>query len=237
MGKIIHKSDNRGFADHGWLKATHTFSFANYYDPQKVHFGVLRVLNDDIIEGGEGFGTHPHDNMEIITIPISGALEHKDSMGNHGIINTGDVQVMSAGTGILHSEFNANNNIAAKILQIWVFTKTKDVEPRYQQINLVENEMNNNLLQIVSPNPDDEGTWIHQNAWFSLGNYNTNQEINYKIKKSGNGIYIFLIEDNAEIEGEILSKRDGIGIWETELIKLTITKGSKILIMDIPMQN
>ncbi|PLX05928.1 MAG: hypothetical protein C0596_15625 [Marinilabiliales bacterium] len=237
MKKTIHKSNTRGFADHGWLKATHTFSFASYYDPNRTRFGILRVLNDDIIAGGAGFGTHPHDNMEIITIPISGALEHKDSMGNHGVINAGDVQVMSAGFGVQHSEFNANQDIDANTLQIWLFPKTKNVEPRYQQISLNKKEMTNKFLQIVSPDPKDEGTWIHQDAWFHLGEFDSDKEIEYYIKNRGNGAYIFIIEGSAIIEDEKLEKRDGIGIWDTDKIKLKISKGSKVLIMDVPMIN
>lgn len=237
MKKTIHKSDTRGSADHGWLKTNHTFSFAGYYNPDRIHFGVLRVLNDDIIAGGTGFGTHPHDNMEIITIPISGALEHKDSMGNHGVINSGDIQVMSAGSGIEHSEYNANDEIDASILQIWLFTKTKDVEPRYQQISLDETKIKNNLLQIVSPNPDDEGTWIHQDAWFFIGQFDNEKELQYKLKKNGNGVYIFVIDGEIDVDGEKLSKCDGIGIWETNTINIGVSNGSKFLIMDIPMQN
>ena len=237
MKKVIHKSDTRGSADHGWLKTNHTFSFAGYYNPDRIHFGVLRVLNDDIIAGGTGFGTHPHDNMEIITIPISGALEHNDSMGNHGVINAGDVQVMSAGSGIEHSEYNANDEIDASILQIWLFTKTKDVEPRYQQISLDKTKMQNNLLQIVSPNPDDEGTWIHQNAWFFMGQFEKEQELQYRLKKNGNGVYIFVVDGEIEIDNVKMSKRDGIGIWDTESLTLQIAENSKILLMDIPMQN
>ncbi len=235
MKKTIHKSNTRGFANHGWLKATHTFSFAGYYDPDRTRFGVLRVLNDDIIEGGMGFETHPHDNMEIITIPISGALEHKDSMGNHGVINAGDVQVMSAGSGVQHSEFNANPDIDANTLQIWLFTKIKNVEPRYQQISLKKEEMKNKFLQVVSPDPEDKGTWIHQDAWFHLGEFNSDSEIKYDIKKQNNGAYIFIIEGSAIIEDEKLEKRDGIGIWDTDKINLKISEGSKVLIMDVPM--
>jgi redox-sensitive bicupin YhaK (pirin superfamily) len=158
-------------------------------------------------------------------------------MGNHGVINSGDIQVMSAGSGIEHSEYNANDEIDASILQIWLFTKTKDVEPRYQQISLDENKIKNDLLQIVSPNPDDEGTWIHQDAWFFMGQFDNEKELQYKLKKNGNGVYIFVIDGEIDVEGEKLSKRDGIGIWETNTINIRVSNGSKILIMDIPMQN
>lgn len=235
MKTTIHKSNTRGYADHGWLKATHSFSFANYYNPDRVHFGVLRVLNDDIIAGGEGFGTHPHDNMEIITIPLSGALEHKDSMGNHGVINSGDVQVMSAGTGIYHSEFNANSDIDANILQIWIFTKIKNVTPRYDQITLDKEKLKNNFLQIVSPDKDDDGTWIYQDAWFYLGEFEEKKSVKYELKNKTNGAYIFVIEGNAVIEGIKLEKRDAIGISDTGKIEITAEAKSKILLMDIPM--
>ncbi len=235
MKTILHKSNTRGYADHGWLKATHSFSFANYYNPDRIHFGVLRVLNDDIIAGGEGFGTHPHDNMEIITIPLYGALEHKDSMGNHGVINSGDVQVMSAGTGIYHSEFNANSDIDANTLQIWIFTKIKNVTPRYDQITLDKEKMKNNFLQIVSPDKDDDGTWIYQDAWFYLGEFDEKKSVKHKLKKETNGVYIFVIEGNAVIEGIKLEKRDALGISDTGEIEITAEAKSKILLMDIPM--
>jgi quercetin 2,3-dioxygenase len=167
---ILHKASTRGHADHGWLNAHHTFSFASYYNQDRVQFGVLRVLNDDIVASGMGFGTHPHDNMEIITIPLEGDLAHKDSMGNTEVIKFGDVQVMSAGTGIQHSEFNPNNDKRTNLLQIWVFPKYRNVEPRYQQITLDTSDRNNKLQQILSPNADDAGVWIHQDAWFHMGN-------------------------------------------------------------------
>ncbi len=192
MNKIIHRANERGHANHGWLDAWHSFSFASYHDPLKVHFGALRVLNDDTIAGGQGFGTHPHDNMEIITIPLSGALAHKDSMGNGSSIRAGEIQIMSAGTGILHSEFNDLADTPANILQIWVFPNKKSVTPRYQQMSL-NLEPVNRFHQIVSPDPDDEGGWIHQNAWFSLGTFDTGQQIDYKIKDGHNGVYVFII--------------------------------------------
>ena len=169
MKKVIHKAATRGHANHGWLNSYHSFSFAGYYNPERIHFGALRVLNDDSVAAGMGFGTHPHDNMEIISIPLSGDLKHKDSMGTEATIKQGDIQVMSAGTGISHSEMNANKDKEVKFLQIWVFPNKKNVQPRYGQITLDESKMKNNLLQVVSPNADDEGVWIHQDAWFSMG--------------------------------------------------------------------
>ena len=168
MKTIIHKAETRGHANHGWLNTHHTFSFANYYNPERVHFGALRVLNDDWIAGGEGFGKHPHDNMEIITIPLKGAVEHQDSMGNKGVINAGEIQVMSAGTGIFHSEYNANKDKELELLQIWVFSDKKNVTPRYQQMSLADLQKPNELYQILSPDYEGTGVWIHQQAWFQL---------------------------------------------------------------------
>ncbi len=232
----IHKADSRGFADHGWLKAKHTFSFANYHDPSRIHFGVLRVLNDDFVDGGKGFGMHPHDNMEIITIPLEGDLEHKDSMGNSEVIRHGDIQVMSAGTGILHSEFNKNPDKPVKLLQIWLFPKKKNVEPRYGQMTLDLADRHNKFQQLVSPNPDDEGLWIHQDAWFSMGRFDKGMDVEYKIKKPGNGVYAFIIEGEATISGNKLGRRDGMGITETDKIEIHADTNTEILLMDIPMK-
>ena len=196
---VLHRSATRGQANHGWLHARHTFSFANYYDPNRMNFGVLRVLNDDQVAEGRGFGTHPHDNMEIITIPLEGDLEHKDSMGNSSVIRYGDVQVMSAGTGIQHSEFNPNKDKPLKLLQIWVFPNKRNVSPRYDQITLNMNERHNKLQQILSPSPEDEGVWIHQDAWFHLGKFDKDFTAEYEIKKNGNGVYAFVIRGAVKI--------------------------------------
>lgn len=234
MNSVYHKANSRGHANHGWLDSNHTFSFANYYNPDRMNFGVLRVLNDDRVAGGKGFGTHPHDNMEIISIPLSGDLEHQDSMGNKGIIQEGDIQVMSAGTGIMHSEYNKNKDKEVRFLQIWVFPNEKGVSPRYDQITL--NGAKNEMTQILSPNSDDDGVWIHQNAWFQLGEFDENSTINYSLKDSKNGVYAFLIEGNANIENQPLEKRDGFGIWNADQIQIDISSGSKLLLMEVPMQ-
>ncbi len=194
MKKVLHKAETRGHANHGWLNSYHSFSFAGYYNPERIHFGALRVLNDDSVAAGMGFGTHPHDNMEIISIPLSGDLRHKDSMGNETVIKQGDIQVMSAGTGIAHSEMNANKDKDVKFLQIWVFPNKKNVQPRYGQITLDENKMKNNLLQVLSPNADDEGVWIHQDAWFSLGNLEQGFTTEYKLKGTDSGVCAFFLE-------------------------------------------
>lgn len=233
---VIHRADTRGKADHGWLLSQHTFSFANYYNPERMHFGVLRVLNDDKVEAGRGFGTHPHDNMEIISIPLEGDLEHKDSMGNTAVIRSGDIQVMSAGTGIMHSEFNKNSDKLVKFLQIWIYPKKRNVTPRYDQITLDKTKSHNQFQQILSPNADDEGVWIHQDAWFHLGTFDQNKETQYQIRKKGNGVYAFILKGSAEIGGEIIGERDGFGVWDIQEITIkTLQEGTEILLMEIPM--
>ena len=233
---VLHKASSRGHADHGWLNAYHSFSFASWYNPERIQFGMLRVLNDDTVAAGMGFGTHPHDNMEIITIPLEGDLAHKDSMGNSSTIKTGDVQVMSAGTGIQHSEFNPNNDLHTKLFQIWLFPKFRNVEPRYQQITLDVTKQKNDFAQILSPNADDEGVWIYQDAWFYLSDFDKDFSKKLSLKKEGNGFYIINIEGEIEVNGEKLEKRDAIGIWETSEIEIKANADSKFLVMEIPME-
>lgn len=235
MNTVLHKANTRGSADHGWLKVNHTFSFANYHNPERMHFGVLRVLNDDSFSGGKGFSTHPHDNMEIITIPLQGDLEHKDNMGNGTIIKSGDVQVMSAGTGITHSEFNASQEFDVKVLQIWLFPNKKNVTPRYDQQAIRDLEVQNEFSQILSPNEADQGVWIHQNAWFSVGAFSEKKSTEYTLNAENNGVYAFIIEGEATIEGQKLEKRDGFGIWDTASISITAETNSRILLMEVPM--
>ncbi|MDZ4758266.1 MAG: pirin family protein [Bacteroidota bacterium] len=235
MNTILHKSNTRGHANHGWLDAHHSFSFASYYDPTRMHFGVLRVLNDDNIAGGMGFGMHPHDNMEIITIPLEGDLEHQDNMGNKEVIRQNDIQVMSAGTGVVHSEYNANKDKPVKLFQIWLFPNKKNVTPRYQQVTLNEADRVNKLQQILSPNADDAGVWIHQDAWFYFSKMDAGKSIDYHIKKEGNGIYIFVISGNLTIEGNVLETRDGLGISDANKINIIADTDSEILVMEVPM--
>jgi redox-sensitive bicupin YhaK (pirin superfamily) len=232
---VLHKADTRGHADHGWLNAYHSFSFASWYNPERVQFGALRVLNDDTVAAGMGFGTHPHDNMEIITIPLEGDLAHKDSMGNTEIIRNGDVQVMSAGTGVKHSEFNPNKDQRTKLLQIWVFPNQKNVEPRYQQITLDPQERNNKLQQILSPNAEDAGVWIHQDAWFHLGKFDKGVITTYILKKEGNGVYAFILSGNVTIDGQELETRDGFGIWDINALAIEANTDAEFLLMEIPM--
>ena len=233
---VLHKANQRGHADHGWLNAYHSFSFASWYNPEKIQFGMLRVLNDDTVAPGMGFGTHPHDNMEIITIPLEGDLAHKDSMGNAATIKTGDVQVMSAGTGIQHSEFNPNHDQQTKLFQIWVFPKYRNVEPRYQQITLDKSLQKNNFAQILSPNADDEGVWIYQDAWFYLSDFDKDFSKKLSLKKANNGFYIMNIEGEIEVNGQNLQKRDALGLWETNEIEIKAHTNAKFLVIEVPME-
>jgi redox-sensitive bicupin YhaK (pirin superfamily) len=233
---ILYKAETRGDANHGWLHSRHTFSFADYYDPDRMHFGALRVLNDDRVEAGMGFGTHPHENMEIVSIPLEGDLEHKDSMGNVSVIKSGDVQVMSAGTGITHSEYNKNKDRLVKFLQIWVIPNKNNVKPRYGQITLINSDRHNTLQQILSPNADDAGVWIYQDAWFHLGQFDKGVSTSYTIKKKGNGVYAFIIKGDVSIEGNNLIERDGLGIWDTNNISIIAnSQNAEVLLMEVPM--
>ncbi len=235
MNTVLHKAETRGHANHGWLNSYHTFSFAGYYDESRVHFGMLRVLNDDTVAAGMGFGTHPHDNMEIISIPLSGDLKHKDNMGNEVIIKQGDIQVMSAGTGISHGETNANRDKEVKFLQIWVIPNKKNVEPRYGQVAMDESKMKNNLLQVLGPHESNETVWIHQDAYFSIGKLDQNFSTNYQLNNKSNGVYAFVLEGSATVAGEVLGTRDGLGITETDQFKITAITDTKILLMEVPM--
>lgn len=238
MNTVLHKANTRGHASHGWLDSYHTFSFAGYYDPQRIHFGALRVLNDDTVAGGMGFGAHPHDNMEIISIPTSGDLEHKDSMGNKQVIRQGDVQVMSAGTGIQHSEKNQNADKEVKFFQIWVFPNKKNVEPRYAQQHFSDADKHNKLLTVVSPiGTNDAAVQIHQDAWFSLGKLDKDFAVSYDFKKKENGVYAFVIEGNVTINGQKLNRRDGLGITDIDKLDITADSDTELLLMEVPMLN
>jgi hypothetical protein len=232
---ILHIAATRGDADHGWLHSRHTFSFADYYDPDRVHFGMLRVLNDDFVAAGQGFGTHPHDNMEIISIPLEGDLEHKDSMGNVSVIKHGDIQVMSAGTGITHSEYNRNKDKPVKFLQIWVIPNLRNVEPRYDQITLNVSDRHNKLQQILSPNPDDAGVWVYQKAWFHLGQFDKGFSTDYGFKEKGNGVYAFILSGDVTINNQELNSRDGFGIWDVDKLSIKANTDAELLLMEVPM--
>jgi len=232
---VIHRANTRGYFNHGWLKTRHTFSFAGYYDKDRVHFGMLRVLNDDIILPGEGFGTHPHDNMEIVTIPISGSLAHRDSMGHEEVIIENEIQVMSAGSGLTHSEYNASDKEEVNLLQIWVFPKEHDIEPRYDQKIFDSYLMKNEIFTVVSPEKNEDTLWINQDAYFSLCELDEGKNIDYKIKSEGNGVYVFIINGQVTVENELLGNRDGMGIEDVNKINIKAETGSKILLIEIPM--
>ncbi len=236
MAKLIyHPADSRGKIDLGWVLSYPTFCFGNYYNPERISFGALRVLNDDILKGGEGFGDHPHDNMEIISIPLKGGLKHVDSLENVAVIADGDIQVMSAGTGVFHEEHNEDADEAAQFLQIWVYPNQLNVEPRYDQLTLDKTKRDNKFQQILSPYKDDDGVWIYQNAWFFLGNFDKGQRIRYSVKSKENGAYIFLVDGSIKINGQVLNPRDGLGVWDTDEFMIEIQEKAEILLMDVPV--
>lgn len=236
MKKFVHLANERGFADHGWLKAAHSFSFAQYYDPAKVHFGLLRVLNDDIVAPGMGFGMHGHDNMEIVTIPLKGILAHKDSLGSEGTITAGEVQIMSAGSGIRHSEFNGSASEAVNLLQIWVFPKERNIEPRYDQKRF-DTELAQNRFQIlVSPSEDEGALWINQNAVFAKGFFKSGGTYNYQIKHPGNGAYIFVIEGSIKLDQLLLARRDAVGVYDAERFDFEVKEDAQVLVIEVPME-
>ena len=235
MKTIYHAADSRGDANHGWLKSRHTFSFANYHNPERMGFGVLRVINDDFVIGGQGFGKHSHRDMEIISIPLAGKLAHGDSIGNEGMIETGEIQVMSAGTGITHSEMNGDNEEAMRFLQIWVMPNKTNVAPRYQQVDMNALMQPNEFSQVLSPNADDAGVWIHQDAWFSMGDFDKEVTQTYSLNNPSNGVYIFVISGQVIIEGNTLSTRDGLGIWDTNHFEMDVTEAARVLIMEVPL--
>lgn len=236
MKTVYHAASSRGDANHGWLKSKHTFSFANYHNPERMGFGALRVINDDFVIGGQGFGKHSHRDMEIISIPLSGKLGHGDNIGNNGIIETGEIQVMSAGTGITHSEMNGDDKEAVKFLQIWVIPNKMNVEPRYQQVRIDEIMQPNGFHQVLSPNADDAGVWIHQNAWFSMGDFDKGMTETYELKAPNNGVYIFVISGKVVVSGNILDTRDGLGICDTTNFTMDVEEDARVLLMEVPMR-
>lgn len=235
MTTILHKANTRGNANHGWLNSYHTFSFANYYNSERTNFGLLRVLNDDTVSAGMGFGKHPHDNMEIVSIPLEGDLHHNDSTGRNKIIKQGDVQIMSAGSGIMHSEMNANKNKEVKFLQIWVFPEKRNIEPRYEQKTFSVEDRKNKLQTVVAPN-DSNALWINQQAWFTLGNFDTNFSTTYTLHNNKNGVYAFLIKGSASINDIELNERDGLGVSATETLNIKALSDAEILLIEVPMK-
>ncbi|EDP96349.1 pirin family protein [Kordia algicida OT-1] len=237
MQTTYHKANTRGKADHGWLKSHHSFSFASYHNPERMGFGQLRVLNDDIVKPKMGFGTHPHQNMEIISIPLSGALSHKDSMDNKRAITVGEVQVMSAGTGLQHSEFNDSKTDEVNFLQLWIQPEELGVAPRYEQKHFDLSKRENQFQTVVAPkdNTIDDALWIHQQAYISLGNFDASQTINFKLNNASHGIYVFVLEGKIEIDDQTLETKDALGIWDTKNVAMNIQKNSKILVVEVPM--
>ena len=236
MQTVIHTSESRGHANHGWLDTYHTFSFGMYHDPSRMHFGMLRVLNDDFVIGGAGFGKHGHDNMEIISIPLQGSLAHSDSTGNEGIISTGDVQIMSAGSGIQHAEYNASDNELVNFLQLWIFPKERNINPRYDQMSIAKQDVQNQFRNIVSSEKKDNTLWINQDAELYLGEFDIATDIMHTLKSANHGVYVFVIEGSVTIGETTLNKRDGMGIYDIESVFMRIHEQSKILLIEIPMK-
>ena len=235
MNTVFHPADSRGHANHGWLDTYHSFSFASWQNPERMHFGALRVLNDDSVTGGAGFGTHPHDNMEIVSIPLSGDLEHQDSMGNATVIREGDVQIMSAGTGIMHSEKNHNAGEEVRFLQIWVFPNERDLTPSYGQLTMDLADQKDNLQCVVSPDAK-EGVQIHQNAWFHLGRLSAGWNDNYNLHSAGQGLYAMVLEGKATVAGQPLGRRDAVGIWDASTVSIEANEDTRLLLIEVPMQ-
>ncbi len=237
MKKVVHPSSTRGNANYGWLQAKYSFSFSNYYDPNRLQFGLLRVLNDDIVAPAMGFGRHPHQNMEIVTIPQYGAVKHKDSMGNEGVVAAGDIQVMSAGSGVEHSELNASAKEPLKLFQIWVFPEEQNVTPRYDQKKIASLLTPNKISPVVKPKNEaqENELWIHQQAYFNLGEFTEDSSTNYILKQQGHGIYLMVIEGQVTVEEHTLKDRDAIGIWDTEEVNISVTKGTRLLLIEVPM--
>ncbi len=235
MKTILHRASSRGHANHGWLESYHSFSFAGYHNPERMQFGALRVLNDDRVAPGRGFGTHPHRNMEIVSIPLRGDLEHKDSMGNTAVIREGDIQVMSAGTGVQHSEYNKNEDREVAFLQIWILPDRVNVEPRYAQISLEDGDLQNRWFPVLGPRGEHPGLWIHQDAWFHMGAFKAGQGSTYKLKDAGHGLYVFVLEGRITAAGETLNRRDAAGILDANEVAFDIEEDSRILLIEVPV--
>lgn len=235
MKTILQKAAERGSGDYGWLKPNYYFSFSSYYNPEKVHFGLLRVLNDDFIAGGGKFPTHPHDNMEIVTIPLTGGIEHKDSTGGQGVIKAGDVQIMSAGSGVQHSEANASATDPVTLFQVWVFPKEKNIKPRYDQRNFDVNERNNQWQIVVSPREEDNALWINQDARFALTNLEAGKTIDYSNAFKGNGVYLVVISGTVKVGDTVLNKRDALGVYDTDSFSITASEDAALLAIEVPM--
>jgi redox-sensitive bicupin YhaK (pirin superfamily) len=236
MKTIVHQADSRGYANHGWLETYHTFSFADYFNQERIHFGALRVLNDDWIEGGKGFGRHPHDNMEIVTIMLEGELKHSDSMGHTQVLHENEVQAMSAGTGIFHSEVNNSPDKPLRLLQIWVFPEEQNIQPRYEQKVFDSQLRKNNWQLLAGPNPRNGEMDIRQQAWFSRIDLASGKETAYNFHNKENGIYLFVINGTIRYNAEHqLQRRDGVGIWDVDLVMICADENSELLVIEVPM--
>ncbi len=236
MKTVLHKADTRGVANHGWLSSHHTFSFANYYNPERMGFGTLRVINDDIVAPSRGFGTHPHENMEIISVPLSGCLRHKDTMGNEHVIKADEVQAMSAGTGLQHSEYNHSQNEAVNFLQIWVYPKRKNIKPNYSQKEFLEESRKNKIQLVVSPDGRDNTVEINQDAFFSRTQIGVGNELTYSKYLKDNGVYFLILEGDIEVNGKSLSTKDGLGVMDADDLKLVAKSKAEVLIMEVPLK-
>lgn len=234
MKTVLHKANTRGHNSFGWLNSFHSFSFGHYHHPERMHFGALRVLNDDTVAAGMGFGKHPHDNMEIVSIPLSGDLHHQDSTGRNEIIRQHDVQIMSAGSGIAHSEMNANKDQAVKFLQIWVMPKELNITPRYEQKSFAPADRTNQILTVVAPDHKD-AVWINQDAWFSLANFEAGKNDEYFLRQLDNGVYVFVISGSVTINDTVLNERDGLGIWDISSLKIEANTQTELLLIEVPM--
>lgn len=234
---IFHKSDSRHHEYNDWLDSKKTFSFADYYNPKRMNFGALRVLNDDILQAGKGFGNHPHDNMEIVSIPLTGSLQHKDNLGNERIIAAGQSQIMSTGSGVFHSEYNHETTNDTRFLQIWIYPNELNIQPRYQEVSLPTGKIENRFEAFVAPQASETTAAIQQNAWMSLGNFTEHQMFDYIVKAPGNGIYLYVIDGNVEIDGHQLSAGDGLGISDTNSFSGKVNgTAAQLLAIEVPMQ-
>ena len=235
MKSVLHKANTRGHANHGWLDTHHTFSFAGYRDPCHMGFRSLRVINEDRVAPGKGFGAHEHRDMEIVSIPLEGDLEHKDSLGNVAVIRKGEVQVMSAGTGVRHSEFNRNRDREVAFLQIWIVPEREGVEPRYGQVELDPDPGTGAWQAVIGPEGGEAALWIHQDAWFHLGSFASGTTARYTLKNPDHGLYLFVLEGDLDSGGQRLGTRDALGVWETPYLDLDFRSDARVLAIEVPM--
>jgi len=236
MEKILYRAETRGHKYNGWLDTYNTFSFADYFNPERINFGALRVINDDTIKGGEGFGSHLHNNMEIVSIPLFGALKHRDNLGHINVVNPGDIQVISTGSGIIHSVYNADNEKPASLFQIWVLPKEKNIAPKYEQKSFDLNNYSNELVHLISPNKENGCLYLNQDVWFSMGEFTKENSFEYSLQKKGNGLYVMVVDGEFQLSDEILQHRDGIGLFNTENVKIKcLSNAGRILLIDVTM--